>query len=663
MGNARKTAKKAISMLLSLVLVLSLFPATALEADEKEDDLVVSKTAELQADGTYTLTLEAYATGTVTTSRTQVPTDVVLVLDTSGSMGDTLETVDEPFFAKNDVTTYGGALLYWNNLWVKDTEDGEYYQVSVELGWENTLTYTKDGVKITIGKGGALSTVEPAAGSTLETSGDHVQFYSQTRDISALAALQAAATGFIRATAEKNDAIKDTNKQHKISIVEFASSANEIYSLQPVTSDNVESAVGKIADLRANGATGADYAMDQAKNVLLYDQSTGTVLDDGRNKVVVFFTDGEPNHNNGFDDTVAADTVNAAEELKSAGVTIYTIGLFKEADASDTQGNFNKYMHAVSSNYPKATATDDRGFNVTWGDVDDSDRGYYKVADDAASLVNIFEEISQDVGSTTVELDANAVLKDIMNDGKFALPKEGYDENSIVVKTADYNGMIDGKRQWKPYEVFTDGTVKVIDDTVSVSGFSYKDNYVATENGKNRGQKLMVTIPGVEAQPGAVTGKQVFTNDPYSGIYDENDVPTGYFESPSVVIEQVSYVLDYAAPVTVDSTDWGFQEICHVAEDMSAIETAQLDMEEKLDYGTVNVTVTPDGASASVTYKPTADTWNGVDSIYVFGRDDTGELMWKRVNFVPANNVYYENNFTVDSGVSGITQTLDDMPY
>lgn len=71
-----------------------------------------------------------------------------------------------------------------------------------------------------------------------------------------------------------------------------------------------------------------------------------------------------------------------------------------------------------------------------------------------------------------------------------------------------------------------------------------------------------------------------------------------------MVIEQVSYVLDYAEPVTVDSTDWGFQEICHVAEDMSAIETAQLDMEEKLDYGTVNVTVTPDGASASVTYKP-----------------------------------------------------------
>ncbi|WP_295584954.1 VWA domain-containing protein [uncultured Oscillibacter sp.] len=669
MVHARKTARKAAAALLSLVLVLSLLPATALAAGGDEDGLVLDKTAELQPDGTYTLTLEAYATGKVTNVTKQVPTDVVLVLDVSGSMDEAVDIREETGYFEVSPGTYGEIYNDSDQYYVKD-ETSVMREVIVYRQWifdwfdsyyVYTLRYRDDDYNLhTIGQ------ESQEAGASLP---EDVQFYKatyKTSRIDKIDALKASAKAFVDATVLKNSQIDDPADRHKIAIVKFASDENEktgndymasgynytqiVQDLTTVSADNAQSMKDEIDLFRASGATSADRAMNRAKAALGYDASTGSVLNDGRNKVVVFFTDGEPTHSSNYDGDVAHSAVNGARDLKAAGVTIYTIGLFDGADEEDTGGllqdHTNQFLNAVSSNYPDATCQDFLGIhNITLNSGDN--RGYYKAAKDGSDLASIFEEISESVGTTGVELTAEAELKDIINSDKFTLP-EGYSKDDVTVKTAKYTGTANNERQWAVPEAFA-GNVTVSDGTVSVSGFSYEDNYVVDVGGTHQGEKLIVTIPGVEAKPAAVTGMKVYTNAAASGVYD-GETPVGQFPRPAVTISQKSYALDYAAPVTVDSGDWGFDQILHVATDMSAI-TAGADgkpayttsLNGDLHYGSVNVTEGGD----RVTYTPTADTWDGVDSIYVFGKDkdDPDDYKWLRVNFVPANNVYYENNF------------------
>lgn len=135
---------KLISLLLVICLVAALLvPGTvAMEAKaadgEENDGLVVNKTAVANEDGTYTITLEAYATGESVTSSTEkdVPTDIILVLDDSGSMAEDFAPVTEDSFVRyyeNNSTLYD---CRYNqdrdrnkNLWYK--VEGEYYSVSV----------------------------------------------------------------------------------------------------------------------------------------------------------------------------------------------------------------------------------------------------------------------------------------------------------------------------------------------------------------------------------------------------------------------------------------------------------------------------------------------------------------------------------------------------
>lgn len=125
---------------------------------------------------------------------------------------------------------------------------------------------------------------------------------------------------------------------------------------------------------------------------------------DNVQQIVIFFTDGEPNHGNGFDNEVAAEAVNTAHEMKQGGTIIYAIGVMNGADASVTDDDgFNEYMNGVSSNYPNATANGSNGswddwdgyYNTTFGARAEGD--YYKAASDPDSIEEIFDEISDEV--------------------------------------------------------------------------------------------------------------------------------------------------------------------------------------------------------------------------------------------------------------------------
>ena len=234
--------------------------------------------------------------------------------------------------------------------------------------------------------------------------------------------LKGAVNNFIDTTADKNNALSDTNKRSRISLVKFAGDKTNVvgdhtykdggytYNYTQIVSGykaytrtNKAELKSKVNALEPAGATSADYAMELAKQLVSpKTPSNNNALNPRENakKIVIFFTDGQPNHGSGFSDTVANDAIKKAKDIKSdsnskAKADIYTIGVFGSANASDTTGRFNAYMHGMSSNYPDANAYDNLGERAK--DSKGNDTQFYKAATDASKLNDIFKEIQEEI--------------------------------------------------------------------------------------------------------------------------------------------------------------------------------------------------------------------------------------------------------------------------
>ena len=235
--------------------------------------------------------------------------------------------------------------------------------------------------------------------------------------------LKNAVNNFIDKSAEENEN-KPTNKQNRISLVKFSGNkidriGDETYrsggftynytqivsNYKAYTSSDKSELKDKVNALKPAGATAADYAMDHAKTLVDRSKADETASSDRKNvkRIVIFFTDGEPNHNSGFDDDVADNAIKAAKSIK-ADASIYTIGVFDKADASITgstgwrwtdKEKFNAYMHGMSSNYPDATTYDRLGTRAK--DSKGNDTQFYKAATDASKLNDIFTEIQEEI--------------------------------------------------------------------------------------------------------------------------------------------------------------------------------------------------------------------------------------------------------------------------
>lgn len=225
-------------------------------------------------------------------------------------------------------------------------------------------------------------------------------------------ALKSAAKSFIDTIAKQNEGIEGVDRQHKVAIVKFAGdeadkvgndkyrsgghSYNYSQTMQELTACTVGGAKGlkgTIDSIEPAGATRADYGMKQAE------KNTKTFGREGAKKVVVFFTDGKPTSYSEFDSDVANAAVTAAKSMKDGKATVYTIGIFSGADpAADPlkkgTSDVNKFMHAVSSNYPGATSytSDKLGTRAENSD-------YYKSATNADELKKVFDDISQAITS------------------------------------------------------------------------------------------------------------------------------------------------------------------------------------------------------------------------------------------------------------------------
>lgn len=201
-----------------------------------------------------------------------------------------------------------------------------------------------------------------------------------------LTALKEAATSFIDATETTNDTIQDKDSKVRLAIAQFGQTSGVVSSL---TSDTA-ALKSSVSRLSANGATPADKGMAAAQTALLRARP-------GAKKVVIFFADGVPTTQNTFSTRVANDAVTTALAMKSAGTLIYSIGIFEGANPEQQSfGNrendqANQFMHAVSSNYPNATA-----YNKTnWGTG--GNLGYYKATNSADDLTKIFDDIQKEI--------------------------------------------------------------------------------------------------------------------------------------------------------------------------------------------------------------------------------------------------------------------------
>ena len=228
-------------------------------------------------------------------------------------------------------------------------------------------------------------------------------------------ALKNAANAFIDEIATQNASISDASKQHQVSIVKFAGKksskvGNDTYrkdgytynysqvmkSMAECNETTKDSFEGTINAIKPAGATNAAAGMELAQG------QTSNRAD--AKKIVIFFTDGTPTTQSDFSDEVASDAISAANVMKDAGASVYTIGIFKDANPSadpNATTNENKFMQAVSSNYPAATYTYTQYW---WGDewkwsfgdrAEGSD--FYKSASSASELSKIFEDISKEI--------------------------------------------------------------------------------------------------------------------------------------------------------------------------------------------------------------------------------------------------------------------------
>lgn len=225
-------------------------------------------------------------------------------------------------------------------------------------------------------------------------------------------ALKNAANSFIDTIAKQNEAIEGVDRQHRVAIVKFAGKkSNDIgnnkyrdggysYNYTQVMKELTYCSGSNADDLKKNtinqiqpaGATRADYGLELAEKI------TTTHGRKDAKKTIVFFTDGTPTKQNIFDAGVANAAVTAAKNMKDSKATVYTIGIFDGAnpsagiqDSGKSQKE-NKFMQAVSSNYPNATAWDAHGARAENSD-------YYKSATNAEELKKVFDDISQAITS------------------------------------------------------------------------------------------------------------------------------------------------------------------------------------------------------------------------------------------------------------------------
>lgn len=641
------------------------------DTDPSSDNgMVVNKTSVYNEEtGAYDITLEAYATGSkvISTVTSDVPTDIVLVLDQSGSMGDNFSTttsdswvsygkrtndanynnrMDSSNKSKNrnlyyklsdggyaevrmDRSEAGTVKKYTeysgNNYSCNHSSDtlytevnGQYVKVSVSSEYDYTsavyiytYTYTApDNSPVTETSRGPFGD-PPFPIYKEETVTEYAYTYSYTVNgtrtdigtstgadtvfetelyqkipsgtkITRLEALKNAAATFANSVEEKAkgaDGVLGTEDDisHRIAVVGFASKSGygdntELLSIAGSNSGNVGVAYNDITDqnlkdvlqevdtsagqtmvstaidaLAASGATRTDLGLDMAQRIL---SANPVQPNETRYRVVIVFTDGAPTSYNGFEKAAANDAITHADAIKTAGDTIYTIGIFSGANATsagtEPTGDLDQDSSSLNSacNWFMQQVSSNNGTPRT--------PSYYLSAADTGSLSNIFQQISDNIetGGSSSTLTEESVVRDIISP-QFTLPA-GATASDITLETYACTGKDGDTYTWRKNADAMDANATIDGNSVSVTGFNFSDNYVGTVTNNGivtyRGHKLVIRF-SVKPQPGFLGGNNVPTNAG-AGVYENKDseTPVREFPQPTVNVP--------IQPVTVAAQDY-----------------------------------------------------------------------------------------------------------
>lgn len=469
-------------------------PSLADTGETQDDGLELTKTVTPKADGGYTVHLEAYTTGTVTTSTTTKPCDIVLVLDQSGSMADDFSGKE----TNNETDTRQYAMKQAVNKFI-----------------DNVATKAKDeGVehRIAIVKFAGKSTNTVGDGTYRD--GRYTYNYSQVvKGLTAVNDASGANATTLKTAVNQLQAKGGTQTQnglnHAQSLLANVDSARDSSKVVIVFTDGMPGDSGFNASVATSAIASAKSMKDAGVTVYTVGIFTGAKVDQ------LYGDTGFSNNSNG--------------SVGSYWANWYT------NDGVDVPAG-NRFLNYVSSNFKNASEIGLKSYDYGYGwevtkNFTRDKTGYYMTASNSTALNNIFTSISQTIGSANIDLGSETVIKDIVTP-YFTVPQNA---GAIRLSTAAYNGSAFGA------PVAADPSVTAAIDpatrAVNVTGFDFNQNYVST-NAKadgTFGKKLIIEFD-VSVEAGFLGGNQVPTNGGQSGIYAEGTMIKA-FEVPTQDVE------------------------------------------------------------------------------------------------------------------------------
>lgn len=462
-----------------------------------DDGLKLEKHVTPNANGGYTVHLEAYTTGTVTTTTTTKPCDIVLVLDQSGSMADDFDGNTRQHAMKQAVNQFIGA--------VADKYDAEKSDHRISI-----VTFGSDASVL---QGWTL--VTPAETDTAESPSGETALKAK---INGLPPKPKGATN-----------VADGMKQAETlmgSGYNYTGSNTTRQKVVVVFTDGVPTTQSDFDTGVANKAIAAAKTMKDS-GVTVYS--------------VGIFTGANPDELYGASGFDANCNGNVGSHWSH-----FSWWMIGDVQSYDIPAG-NRFLNFVSSNFSEATEVGIKNYKKTflgvghrgWEITKNFDRtanGYYLTANDSSSLKNIFTSISQTIGTANIDLGSETVIKDIVTP-YFTVPQNA---NGVHLYTADYNGSTFGEQQKVGSPVTA--AIDLATRAVNVSGFDFNKYYVSTNKKPDNtyGKKLIIEFD-VSVADGFLGGNQVPTNDGNSGVYPSGtmikafDVPT-----KDVTVQQIT---------------------------------------------------------------------------------------------------------------------------
>ena len=566
MRNPMRNRIAAILLIFAFLLACS--PAGVTAADT--EGFCCEKTATPNGDGTYSISLRAFQTGSVPAA------DIVMVLDVTGSMENSTP------IPANELD---GAKDYYIRYVRVVKEDGKDKRIRVNVRVHNTASPGEEPAWFgQLEENGPQTQVTPGDGQN-----GTYQFYTGAMD-----ALRAAATDFVHSIAQ--NAVQ-YEADHRVAVVEFSSPEPKgagalcTHATQPdpyyaniltgdgtasgalmSAKDSEQTLTDVFASLNAAGPTYSDDAMTQAKQIL-----SGSTAS---RRVVIFFTDGGPgSYGWEYDnDSTALLTANgaiaAAAQMKQNGTQIYTIGVFNEENLAGETGQKNRtYLSLVSSNYPDAESMDVSGTQQA--------NNCCSIGDLHMDLSGAFAGISAALGEPVHSAQVcDTVSKYFyLTDAQRQALLEAYPQAQIIEND--------------------DGTTTVSLDAVDFPPVAIHANGEVVD--ENDAGIFKLTFD-VTARDGFLGGDGVSTNSGRCGVFADG-LQIGQFAAPSVDVPVDETALGDLLTVTPQSL--------YTDQTLSA-EQLYVDrsQEEAADFATLTYTVTdPDGAAFTSRVMTTAGTY------------------------------------------------------